>query len=232
MEIIAIGDTHGRSTWKLIKELETNFDKFIFIGDYFDSRDGFSAAEQIHNFKEIIEFKKANLNKVILLTGNHDAIYHPSFIAAGQHSSGFQNMYATDIQHILQENKEYLQMCFIHDKFIFTHAGISGTWLQHVCIEQDENLEQSINEMWVHKPLAFTFSGYDPSGDDITQSPIWIRPHSLEKDRIYGIHVVGHTAMKTLNVKWNKNLILIDTLGTTGEYLKIIDGIPSVGQTH
>ena len=35
---IVLGDTHGRSQWKLITHQE-NADRVIFIGDYFDSYD-------------------------------------------------------------------------------------------------------------------------------------------------------------------------------------------------
>jgi predicted phosphodiesterase len=76
MKITIIGDTHGRSKWKNIVEKEKDADKIIFIGDYFDAKDGgYSANRQIENFKEIVEFKRNNPDKVILLIGNHDFHY-------------------------------------------------------------------------------------------------------------------------------------------------------------
>ena len=42
MKTITIGDTHGRSKWKNIVEKEKDADKIIFIGDYFDAKDGYS----------------------------------------------------------------------------------------------------------------------------------------------------------------------------------------------
>lgn len=56
MEIIAIGDVHGRDYWKYVTEVH-NFDKLIILGDYFDSFD-INAQEQIKNFGEIIAFKE------------------------------------------------------------------------------------------------------------------------------------------------------------------------------
>lgn len=71
MKTIAIGDCHGRSFWKLITQIEKDADEIVFLGDYFDSRDGFTGVEQIHNFKEILEYKESTEKKVTLLIGNH-----------------------------------------------------------------------------------------------------------------------------------------------------------------
>jgi predicted phosphodiesterase len=43
MKIVTLGDTHGRDIWKTIVKIEEDFDKFIFIGDYFDTRDDINA---------------------------------------------------------------------------------------------------------------------------------------------------------------------------------------------
>jgi predicted phosphodiesterase len=56
MKTIILGDTHGRSFWKLAIYQEKP-DRVVFIGDYFDTQDDISAIEQIHNFNEIIRFK-------------------------------------------------------------------------------------------------------------------------------------------------------------------------------
>ena len=52
---LVLGDTHGRSNWKLAIHQEQP-DRVIFIGDYFDSFE-FSGVEQIDNFKQIIQYK-------------------------------------------------------------------------------------------------------------------------------------------------------------------------------
>ena len=58
MKTIVLGDTHGRSNWKLaIHQDQPN--RVIFIGDYFDSFH-FSGVEQIDNFKQIIQYKENN----------------------------------------------------------------------------------------------------------------------------------------------------------------------------
>ena len=39
MKTIVIGDIHGRTIWKQIVIENPDFDKLVFIGDYFDSFD-------------------------------------------------------------------------------------------------------------------------------------------------------------------------------------------------
>lgn len=45
MKLIALGDTHGRTDWKEIVA-ETEFDKVIFIGDYFDTHENITPEQQ------------------------------------------------------------------------------------------------------------------------------------------------------------------------------------------
>ena len=70
MNIVIVPDVHGRDFWK--KVLNTEADKIIFLGDYLDHYPDESTNEHdIENFKEIIQFKKDNSDKVTLLLGNH-----------------------------------------------------------------------------------------------------------------------------------------------------------------
>lgn len=67
------GDIHGRKFWKKPCENIEPYDKVIFLGDYLDPYgfEGISIEECIPNFKEILELKKNNMDKVVLLLGNH-----------------------------------------------------------------------------------------------------------------------------------------------------------------
>src|SRR6478752_7955578 len=87
-----------------------------------------------------------------------------------------------------------------------------------------------INEIFKYTPKHFLFDGYEETGDDVTQSPIWIRPRSLAND-IFGNYtqVVGHTTHRSLMYHTDCNIYFIDVLGTSKEYLIIEDGKISVG---
>lgn len=74
MKIISIGDIHGRTNWKEIVR-DNEYGICVFVGDYFDTRENISANQQKENFEQIVQFKKDNFDKVILLIGNHIIIY-------------------------------------------------------------------------------------------------------------------------------------------------------------
>jgi hypothetical protein len=58
----------------------------------------------------------------------------------------------------------------------------------------------------------FQFMDYqnaDSSGDNVYQSPIWVRPKSLLADPLVGFkQVVGHTRMKNMGVSDNFILLI------------------------
>jgi hypothetical protein len=222
METVIIGDLHGNNSWKRIveKHPESNF---IFIGDYFDSR-SIPVKIQICNFIEILEFKNSHDHEVILLWGNHDVHYLSQM--DNRCASGFQkgNAYI-QLNILLQANMHLLKMAHRIDDIIFTHAGVSNTWLKNRGWD-NEPIEEFVNDVWRYKPLSFefdsSFKNVD-SGDEVHQSPIWIRPNSLQWDNEDTltdkyIQVVGHTTRHEIDMD-NGRYYFIDTLGPSGEYL-------------
>ena len=238
MRTLVLGDTHGRFLWKQIIEQEQP-DKVIFIGDYFDSFD-IPGVDQIHNFKEITEYKESGKAEVILLIGNHDYHYMPGVT---DKYSGYQHKLAPFITQIIEENKHHLQMAYQMNEYLFTHAGVSSAFMNNVFgIEeqwQTENIATLLNDQFKYKPLTFDFGAMvsikkmsfflDPYGDNTEQSPIWIRPRSLmsaNRDtlRTQVVQVVGHTQVERIDVdgKADGNRYwFIDCLGTSGQYMII-----------
>lgn len=230
MKVVAIGDTHGRSTWKQVVEQEKDADKIVFIGDYFDS---FSVpfSVQLANFVDIVRFKNENPEKVVLLIGNHDFHYLPYAL---EKYSGYQDRFVFDINLQLEDavKQGVVQMAYEHDNFLFTHAGVTNTWVQKWVDGDFERMEDFIKYLFEKKPEAFRFAPgerNDNSGDDITQSPIWVRPRSLLEDKVDGyIQIVGHTTMPSVIADLDRGICLIDSLGKSGQYLTIIDGVIEV----
>ncbi len=229
MKIIAIGDVHGRSFWKLIAAAQA-FDKLVILGDYFDSFD-ISASDQMNNFSKLIAYKRANPDKVVLLMGNHDLHYLPVAMDAFEMYSGFQQRFAFQISQLLEDNKNLLQMCYKWENYLFTHAGVTHTWLNDAGYG-DEEIDVFINELFQYQPLSFFFNGSNPYGDDITQSPVWVRPASLTRNAYkYETikQVVGHTTVQKLVIIKDR-FFFIDTMGTSKEYLILDDGRVSIGK--
>ena len=237
MRTVVIGDVHGRSNWKLAIYQEEPVDRVIFIGDYFDSFD-IPGLEQIHNFKEIIHYKKTNPQvEVVLLLGNHDMPYYPGFTDTA--ISGYQHRMAPSIKQVIEENKEHLQMAYGFREYLFTHAGVSPLFMDRefgVDNWSKESIVVDLNELLRYRPSAFEFNGVDGSGDNTYQTPIWIRPRSLmriNKKHDKGlkkdyIQIVGHTHMKQLDLVGSDKFTggryyFIDTMDTSGEYLIIED---------
>lgn len=221
MKYIIIGDTHGRNNWKSLINLE--FDKFIFLGDYFDSFT-IPGIIQLQNFNEIIEFKRNNFDKVELLIGNHDYHYFPG---VREDYSGYQGRMRFDFQNALQTayKDELLKVIHKYNDYIFSHAGLTKTWCNTYNIDLND-IENSVNELFEFKPNSFGFnmgSNLSNTGNDVTQGPFWVRPESLNKDMLDDYKfVIGHTSFKEISVYKDK-IFCVDCLDTVNQYLEITD---------
>lgn len=226
---VFIGDIHGNPIWKKVVEQNTDAERFIFVGDYFDSFD-YSAVEQMANFKDIIEFKKTTTSEVILLIGNHDIHYF--FGINDTATSGFQKNLYYSIMPLIEENKHHLQIAYSFEDVLCTHAGVSEVFMKHNFGYEwkIETISDQLNMLFQYKPNKFCFPKdcISPYGDDNEQTPIWIRPKSLMRSsksiRKKYKQVVGHTSMSSLNIehlkKWTGGkYFFIDTLNSSEEYL-------------
>ena len=226
-KLVAIGDIHGRDTWRQIVETEQP-NIVVFVGDYFDSFD-IPGKVQIDNFKNIIQWKHDNPQcKVVMLIGNHDFHYMPE--AYNDRYSGFQRDLYMEIGQILEANKHHLRMAYRCDNLVFSHAGVTPEFLLSNGWGEEDVVE-FINELWLYRPHKFKFAdnGYghsDPYGDDTFQTPLWIRPKSLmeacQDVKKTMIQVVGHTAVKQIDAKGKATggrYYFIDCLDYTPEYL-------------
>jgi len=233
MKTIVLGDTHGRNIWKEIV-FQEKADRVIFIGDYFDSFD-IGPAEQMFNFREIIDFKEKGECEVILLIGNHDFHYYPG----GETYSGYKAGVAPAIRQMLQENNHHLQMCYQLDNILFTHAGIGHDWLTYQNKYESGPIADFVNDIWKYQPNRFMFYGIDQYGNTKTQTPIWIRPQALmagNRDTFLKkeyIQVVGHTAVRKIDIEGKATggrYYFIDTFDTSGQFLVYENGEFRLGE--
>lgn len=143
-KILVLPDIHGRRFWKKPCENIEKYDKVIFLGDYLDPYDfeGITVRDAIKNFEEIIEFKKNNVDKVVLLLGNHDMPYFSSdyyFFSHYhcRHSESHHKAIAT----LFEKNKDFFKIAHVENNILFTHAGVESGWLKNVvgCDESDIN---------------------------------------------------------------------------------------------
>lgn len=214
-KLIAIGDIHGRDTWKEILAQEGNYGVVVFIGDYFDSWD-LDAKTQMDNFKEIMALKKKRKNNVITLIGNHDLQY----MVDGERYSGYQDKYADMFRTLLEDNRRNLDFVYKYEDMLFSHAGVTKTWAKDNKIDQKNPLE--INKLSLDSFCFNNQGNCDNSGDDVFQSPMWVRPKSLKADIIDGYtQVVGHTETEHVTPV-DESFIMIDA-PKHKEYLVLTD---------
>lgn len=194
-KIVVIGDIHGRAIWRNIIEANADADKFIFLGDYFDSHEKkYHAQRQHFNFKSILELQEElGENKVILLLGNHDYHYYDSRERYSGYSPFTHMAISEDLKQSINNGK--IKIIHIEDGVLYSHAGVSRYWLEN--ISNVNELDKLNTDEFDIRTLRWNDekgdSGY---GDTISNSPIWIRPYSLIQDKIEGYkHVVGHTTV-------------------------------------
>jgi hypothetical protein len=212
---LAIGDIHGKPFWK--HYLKEDFSAFYVTGDYFDSHNSrMNFAKQFKNFAEICKAARAD-SRLKLCLGNHD--YHYLGVD-GECYSGFQDDHYEKIRQALETNLDLLNIVYVtEDRFIISHAGVTAWFLQSLKLAKPEE----INGAFFKDRTILKFNGDDIYGDDITQSPIWIRPASLGVDPLDGYNqIVGHTPVTKIseipiNGGTNK-IVLIDTYDTESIY--------------
>ena len=220
--MVILGDIHGRDIWKKILEIEKKANIVVFVGDYFDSKDGVSGARQLQNFKEIVSYKNNAESKlqqsVVLLFGNHDFHYMPWFTRDPY--SGYLPYMAAKYKRILVETLPQMCVAYSHESILISHAGVSVEWLSRFADDNSTNFSwktadiqticKAVNQTFIKKPKAFDFNGFNPFGDDPQQSPIWIRPDALKNANdgsLLGItQVLGHTMVRNPNAQFEQSL--------------------------
>lgn len=226
MKTLVLGDIHGRTIWKEIVNRQ-ECDRVIFLGDYFDSKEAITGEQQMNNFLDIIEFKEKGGKEVIMLIGNHD--FH--YLEDGMEYIGYQYGAASSISYLVRDHRKNLRVAYSQDRLLFTHAGVTETFLELHDYEGDKSLksvESFLNDLWVYKPLSFAFiMGGDRGGNNVYQPPLWVRPQALvSNSKFLFAQVVGHTTYSEILYYQNgdQRYLFIDTLGTSKQYLSITDG--------
>lgn len=190
MKIQTLGDIHGESNWEDL--IDMSCDKIIFIGDYVDSFH-YSDEEIYDNLLNIINLKKSNPDKIILLIGNHDVQYqfYPRFGC-----SGFRQSAQASLTNLFNVNKNLFQASYQINDWFWSHAGVSQKYFDSFNIDLDlyENLSEFINELYEKINDKFfqvgdLRGGYMPWG-----GPIWADKRELLKHPFKNLNqIIGHT---------------------------------------
>lgn len=220
-----IGDIHGRTCWKgLVRDDAVN----IFLGDYLDPYDEDKikvGVDDLANLKEIVRFKKAH-PETILLLGNHD--WHYLF---NEHYSRYNERFSSVFSDFFKNNWNFFTMaCSIENAMLVTHAGVTRPWLDMVGLQEcqaPDEIAENINHLvleqygFVWLTASRTFRKGDWMGESDTASPIWVRPRALLTHNAVpdGFQIVGHTQMSCIETR--NNVYFVDCLGTNPSSLLV-----------
>ena len=223
MKILSIGDIHGRNKWKTI--IQGDEDLVIFVGDYCDA---YEVEDHyiIQNLINIINYKKNNMDKVILLLGNHECQYLFNYTTHG--CSGFRSSMYEGLHQILNDNKNLFIVSYQIDNYIWSHAGISEHWykkfLQIAHPDLEGNLSQKINDTfnsskeWIICQVGESRGGL--RGD--WGGPLWADAAETMLSPMQNfIQIVGHTPQPYIKTIGNYTYIDVLQHSTVGYILEI-----------
>lgn len=208
-KILLLYDTHGRPFWRdAVEKHMEECEHVLFGGDYLDpyqdEEEPVTRKESMKSLDDIIELKRNNMEKVILLLGNHDG--HYLYRDFGK-STRYDSSNAFHNKETLVNNKTLFKVAWdkmIKDtRYLFTHAGVCRSWYERH--KEDigeltaENLNKSFNvKDWSEYSRYRGWLGYDVG------SPMWSdvrerfgKDGSETEQDIEGIfNVFGHTRLK------------------------------------
>lgn len=188
---LIIPDVHGRTFWQEAKKLINEVDKVIFLGDYLDPypHEYITREQAIEQFKEIIQFKKENLTKVILLLGNHDCAYCYDFGSASRYDYDNEE----EIKQIFAENLFMFRLYYQKEGCLFSHAGVTNDWLKNSIQCDIKELVGMLNEEIV--PFLWEIS-YMRGGWAKKGSLIWSDVREGDREETF-YQIFGHTQLES-----------------------------------
>lgn len=223
MKVAIIGDIHGTTKflecYKNIQENDSDVEKIIVLGDWFDPYIDIDLDTMIERYNEFVKIWKSD-DRIISILGNHDIagyiIVNDSTNRTMRYGKGRQRI--TDV---IEQNLSESYLTYKIGDYIFSHAGVSRDWLNDIDIYDGCNYVNDImncKKGWTEDELTdiCTFYPYDfsESGIDKHQSCVWIRPQALYSCAIENYNqVVAHTRIKEItkvSLENGKDLWIVD----------------------
>lgn len=181
MKLLVLPDIHGRKFWKQPCEHIDDYEKVIFLGDYFDPyrHEHITFQEAIDNFNEIIELKQHNMEKVVLLLGNHDLPYFSKdYYRFLSYHSRHSNEYHAQIAALFEDNRDFFKIAHVEDDVLFTHAGVDIGWLRLTVKCESTDITEIANQLnsLIETSQGFAklaFVSWSRGGNDKYASCVW-----------------------------------------------------------
>ena len=216
---LSIGDPHGLRVVDIIVNQLPNYDKIIVVGDYVDSFNVDNITIQ-SNLYDLIELKKRNIDKIILLWGNHDIQYYFGYDRHG--CSGYRPDMKESLYELFKTNKNLFQLAYQIDNYLWTHAGISKGWYNNsfskylkIANIEDLSLADQLNDAFEQYFEGLFDVGHYRGGSNDVGGLLWADKRELIKPLIGYNQIVGHThvdAIRTTYMYNDTSVTFIDVL--------------------
>ena len=227
MKILVIPDIHSRRFWKVPLEKHFNkVDKIVFLGDYcdpyMDEGIEYEWQDTLSNFNEIVELKRQNPDKVVLLLGNHDMHYRNSQFCKYAKSTRYDGIHSHKLNELFNgDNYKLFQLCYCVEnngrRIIFTHAGITKFWAEMCGVTYDDNIQDAINNLEESAEgigkLAVIGRERTWFGEK-TGSPIWCDLREFVSNETIdanAFQIFGHSRLKTGVCASTKEFACVDS---------------------
>ena len=223
MKVAVIGDIHGTTKfldcYKKIQENDSDVDKIIVLGDWFDPYVDIDLDTMIERYNEFVKIWKSD-DRIISILGNHDLAGYIIHNDQTNRTLRFGKM-KQKLTDVIEPNLPDSYLTYKIGDYMFSHAGISQEWLNDIDEYTDCNYVDAImncKKGWTAEELSdiCPFYPYDwgGSGQNPHQSCVWIRPQTLYSCAIEGYNqVVGHTRLEEMAsgpMKNGKTLWIVD----------------------
>ena len=201
--MIIIPDVHGRKFWRKAVKEYIGDEPILFLGDYLDpyAYEEITPADAFEVFHEIMDIKKSNPEAVTLLLGNHDLHYLNPAMDGGRLDHKRKEQIIQDITCNASIFQVAASATIGSKKYLFTHAGVKGGWLQK---HKDElgnptsgDLADCLNSLWLdidRRPLLLEMLADVPYS--LYGSPVWNDVDDIDdtREEVPGyVQVFGHT---------------------------------------
>jgi len=140
-KILVIPDVHGEKFWRkpVLKYID-QVDRVIFLGDYLDPYNDkwkeYTSKELFDNLMDIVDLKRKNIDKVVLLKGNHDQHYASEKFRALACGSRCDTTNWSLYNAVFVKNKDLFKLAHLEDvggiPYLFSHAGMTLNWINKV----------------------------------------------------------------------------------------------------
>lgn len=203
MKIITVPDLHGKNFWKHIDISE--YDKVVFLGDYVDSYLTIPPLVELQNFIEIIDLKKTYPDKIELLLGNHDIQY----LFFPRYGCSVNYHIADELKEAFNSNAELFKVAFQVKNHLWTHAGVSKSWLDYYCyhfeeyknLVYDKNLAEFLNGMLEKELHLLSTISESRGGTSYYGGVFWADLSDTSEDRLENMHqYIGHTKVSEIKI--------------------------------